>query len=227
MADIEWPVGLIPYKTMFYLQPHIGGQESPLTRTRKVYGLSAPRWVARLTFRAGHGFDPRDVGYYGPHGADPAFYAARLDALIAQLQGGLHCVRFPDFRRSRPQSYLSGYSPFATVDAGAIGAASIVVRRQHGNIGPSIGDYIGGDGRPHIVTKVSPAAGSMMSAAPPERGILIEFQPPLSAAIAQGARLECYDVTAPFRLVSEDAGQNEASFDTPVEYVLDFVEDLR
>lgn len=227
MADIEWPKGLTPYKTMFYLQPHVGGQESPLTRTRKVYGLSAPRWVARLTFRAGHGFDPRDVGYYGPHGADPAFYAARLDALIAQLQGGLHCVRFADWRRLRPQAPSSDIFPRPPVDAAPAGATFVIVRTRPGYLGPSVGDYIGGDGRPHIVTAVWPANGSMTSGAGADGAIRVEFQPPLSSPVAQGQPLIMGAVDAPFRLVSEDAGQNEAAFDAPIDYVLDFVEDLR
>lgn len=227
MADLEWPEGLMPYKTMFYLQPHIGGQESPITRTRKVYGLSAPRWMCRLTLRAGHGWDREIEGYTGPRISDPVFWAARLDALIAQLQGGLNCVLLHDFRRPRPQSYLSTYSPPTTVSAAEKGASSVVCQRPHGSIGPSIGDYIGGDGRPHIVTRVTPAAGSMMSVGPPAGAISIEFEPPLSAAIANAAQLPQYKVTAPFRLVSEDAGQNESEVGAPAEYVLDFVEDLR
>ena len=227
MADIAWPKGLWPYKTLFYLQPHVGGQESPISRTRKVYGLSAPRWVCRLSLRAGHGWDREIEGYIGPRIADPLFWAARLDALIAELQGGLNCVLLHDFRRPRPQSRLSTYTPPTTVSAALAGASSVICQRPHGYIGPSIGDYIGGDGRPHIVTKVSPAIGSMMSVAPPEGAIQIDFQPPLSAPIAAGAQLPQYEVTAPFRLVSDDAGQNESEVGAPADYVLDFVEDLR
>ncbi len=227
MADVEWPEGLWPYKTLFYLQPHIGGQESPLTRTRKVYGLSAPRWMCRLTLRAGHGWDREIEGRVGPSMSDPMFWAARIDALIAELQGGLNCVLLHDFRRPRPQSHLSTYSPDITVDAAAAGASSIVVRRGHGAIGPSIGDYVGGDGRPHIVTRVTPASGGMMSAGSEAGVITVAFEPPLARPIAQGVRLQQHKVTAPFRLVSEDAGQNEGQVDGLVEYVLDFVEDVR
>ncbi|WP_200844848.1 MULTISPECIES: hypothetical protein [unclassified Novosphingobium] len=227
MADLVWPAGLFPYKTMFYLQPHVGGQESPLTRTRKVYGLSAPRWIARLSFRAGHGYDDPAIGR-GPDGFDAAYYAARLDALIAEMEGGLNSIRFHDFRRPRPQSYLSGYAPgFATVDGAQVGATTMVIRRQSGWVGPSVGDYIGGDGRPHIITRVSPsAAGDMMSFAPPDGGIVVEFKPPLSAAIEVGAPLQMDQVTARFRLASEDAGQNEGEVGAPIEYMLDFTEDL-
>jgi len=226
VADLDWPVGLFPYKTMFYLRPHIGGQESPLTRTKKVYGLSAPQWIARLTFRAGHGYEGT-VGT-GPRGDDAAFYAARLDALIAELHGGLNCIRFHDFRRPRPQSALSSYAPsFATVDYAPAGASSVTVRRLSGWVGPSIGDYIGGDGRPHIVTRVTPGDSlSMMSYADGDGAITVEFQPPLSLPIDQDSPLQMEEVTARFRLVSEDAGENEAEVGVPIDYVLDFTEDL-
>lgn len=224
MADLEWPAGLFPYKTAFYLKPHIGGQESPLTRTKKVYGLSAPQWMARLTFRAGHGYD-RSVGR-GPSATDAVFYAARLDALIAELQGGLHCIRFHDFRRPRPQSYQSTYGG-RTVDFAPRGASAITIRGPYGSVGPSIGDYIGGDGRPHIVTKITPGPpGIMMSVFPAEEALTVEIQPPLSLPIDDGSALEMVEVTARFRLMSEDAGQNEGEVGVPIEYVLDFAEDL-
>lgn len=221
MAEIAWPKGLIPYKTMFYLQPHVGGQESPLTRTRKVYGLSAPRWMARLTFRAGFGYE----GDVGPHADDPAFFAARLDAFIAEMEGGLHTVRFHDFRRPRPQNYRSAYQ-MPTVDAAAAGASSIVVRKPARAIGPSIGDYVGGDGRPHIVTGLS-TGDAMISVTPPGGAITVTIKPPLSAPIAADSALQCFEVTAPFRLVSgDDAGQNEGEHGAPIEYVLEFEEVL-
>lgn len=227
MADLEWPKGLWPYKTMFYLQPHVGGQESPITRTRKVYGLSAPRWVCRLTIRAGHGFDWKSRDDFGPSIHNPDNWSARLDALVAELQGGLNCVLLYDFRRPVPQSIQSTATPATTVQAAPQGASFVICERKWGYIGPSIGDYIGGDGRPHIVTKVSPAAGSMMSAAPAEGLIRVDFQPPLSTPIDAGARLPQWEVTAPFRLISDDAGQNEGQVDQPIDYVLEFVEDLR
>ncbi|QJR01148.1 hypothetical protein HH800_02390 [Sphingobium yanoikuyae] len=227
MDEINWPAGLSPYKVMFYLQPHIGGQESPLTRTRKTYGLSAPRWVARLTFRAGHGYDDGGMSdRFGPRADDAMFFAARLDALIAQLKGGLQIVRFHDFRRPIPQSYLTLHSPAMTIDAASAGDNSIVINREPGAVGPSIGDYIGGDGRPHLVTDVSPKLGSMMSKAGPDGKITLTFEPPLSADIAQDAELEIERVTAPFELVSEDAGQNEGEVGAPIDYVLEFSEKM-
>lgn len=225
MDEIEWPEGLSPYKVAFYLQPHVGGQESPLTRTRKTYGLSAPRWIARLTFRAGHGYDPEGRAF-GPRADDASFFAARLDAFIAEMEGGLFPVRFHDFRRPRPQSYLTQYSPDMTVEAAPVGASSIVINRARGAIGPSIGDYVGGDGRPHIVTSVSPKLGSMMSVGSADGKITIGFKPPLSAPLTAGSMLEIEEVSALFQLTSEDAGQNEGEFGTPIEYVLEFSEKL-
>ncbi|MEO7470402.1 MAG: hypothetical protein ABIV36_25655 [Sphingobium limneticum] len=227
MDEINWPAGLSPYKVMFYLQPHIGGQESPLTRTRKTYGLSAPRWIARLTFRAGHGYDDGGMSdRFGPRADDAMFFAARLDALIAQLKGGLQIVRFHDFRRPRPQSYLTMHSPVMTINAASAGDNSIVINREPGAVGPSIGDYIGGDGRPHLVTDVSPRLGSMMSKAGPDGKITLTFEPPLSADIEQDAELEIERVTAPFELTSEDAGQNEGEIGAPIDYVLEFSEKM-
>lgn len=225
MAEIEWPEGLVPYKAMFYLQPHVGGQESPITRTRKVYGLSAPRWIARLTFRAGHGFEEAGVG---PSEADPAFYAARLDALIAEMEGGLNTVRLYDFRRPRPQHYLTNYSQPAEVAVLApIGSTSIVIQIGEGNIGPSIGDYIGGDGRPHIITGFSPKVSSMTSIAPPSGLVTLQFKPPLSAPVAAGSPLILEKVDAPFRLTSgDDAGENEGEVAALIEYSLEFTEEL-
>lgn len=226
MPEILWPEGLSPYKVMFYLQPHVGGQESPLTRTRKIYGLSAPRWIARLSFRAGHGYD--DTGLlnrFGPREDDAMFFAARLDALIAELEGGLTAVRFHDFRRPRPQSYLTQYSP-CTVDAAAAGATSITINLPPDRVGPSIGDYIGGDGRPHIVTAVTPKLGSMMSKAGTDGKVTLTFKPPLSAAIVQDAALIVEKVTAPFQLTSEDAGQNDGEVGQPIDYLLEFTEKL-
>ncbi len=224
MADIDWPAGLVPYKVMYYLQPHVGGQESPLTRTRKVYGLSAPRWIARLTFRAGHGYEAVGIA---PRGGDPAFAAARLDALIAELEGGLNKVRFHDFRRPRPQHYLSNYANAVAAASVSAGSRSISIHIGEGKIGPSIGDYIGGDGRPHIITDVSPRPAGGITAIAPASGIVTAvFKPPLSAAIAAGAPIEMTQVTARFDLQGDDAGQNESEVGTPTDYVLDFSEAL-
>lgn len=226
MADIAWPDGLVPYKTMFYLQPHVGGQESPLTRTRKVYGLSAPRWIAKLTFRAGHGGEGVGLSS-GPRCDNPSFYAAVLDAFIADMEGGLYLTRFHDFRRPRPQHFLTNYAVPATIAVTApVGATEVSVQVGEGNIGPSIGDYIGGDGRPHIVTGFSPKVASMTSIGPESGIVTLRFKPPLSAPLVAGSALEIGPVTARFRLTVETAGENDAEVGQPVEYVLEFSEEL-
>lgn len=223
MADVAWPVDLVPYRVMFYLQPHIGGQESPFTRTRKVYGLSAPRWIARLTFRGGYAGAPLtdDAAGYGP----------RLDSLIADLQGGLNKAVLHDFRRPRPlqpQQIASGL----TIDAAAAGA-SFVVMRGFAPRGRAFGagDYIGGDGRPHIVSLAATlAAGGAVSGAgtifaDATGAAIIGINPPLSQPINAGT-VPRWPVTGRFELTGEDAGQNETAIGEATDYTLDFIEDL-
>ncbi len=223
MADIAWPADLVPYRVMFYLQPHIGGQESPFTRTRKVYGLSAPRWIARLTFRG---------GYEGaPLTGNAAGFGPRLDSLIADLQGGLNKAVFHDFRRPRPLQ-AQQIAAALTIDAAPAGASFVVMR----GFAPrgrafSAGDYIGGDGRPHIVSLAATlvAGGTVSGAgtilADATGAAIIGINPPLSQAISGGA-LPRWPVTGRFELTGEDAGQNETTVGEASEYTLDFVEDL-
>lgn len=222
MVDIAWPQDLVPYRVAFYLQPHIGGQESPITRTRKTYGLSAPRWLARLTFRGGY---DGEVRFGAAEGFGP-----RLDSLIADLEGGLNIAVFHDWRRERPP--LPAIRSAPTSVGAAAGATSMVVR----GFAPfaaafSLGDYIGGDGRPHIVSAaatlaaggVVAGAGTIYANAAGEA--LVGFKPPLSAAVPNGAILS-WPVTGRFELASEDAGQNETTVGELTEYTLDFVEKL-
>lgn len=223
MADLDWPADLVPYRVAFYLQPHVGGQESPLTRTRKVYGLSAPRWVAKLTFRGGYAGDPL--------GGDQAGYGPRLDAMLADLEGGLNRVLIWDFRRPRPARAQRIVQELAcqAVPAGASGVA--VAGFAPGSVAFSVGDYLGGDGRPHIVTRAATlAAGGVMSGvghvvADAGGVAVVGFTPPLRAPIADGAPLP-WPVTGRFRLTSDDAGQNETAVGDLTEYPIDFVEDL-
>lgn len=223
MPDLIWPTDLLPYKVAFYLQAHVGGSESPLTRVRKTYGLSAPRWVARLSFRGGYDGMPvfGDQGGFGP----------RLDAIIADLRGGEVKAVFHDFRRPaplRPRRIVQAI----TLDAAAKGATVVVLRGlAPGSVAASIGDYLGGDGRPHIVSiaatiaagGVVTGAGSVMTRA--DGTAKVGINPPLSAPIAAGTLLPALAVGR-FQLTSDDAGQNETEVGQPTEYALDFVEDL-
>jgi hypothetical protein len=224
VVDIPWPSDLIPWKVAFYLQAHTGGQESPLTRTTKKYGLSAPRWIARLTFRGGYDGAPR-------HGEQQGF-GARLDGLIADLEGGLNIAVFHDFRRPRPLQPLSVVSALVA-DAAPTGATSLSVRGfARGGRAFGVGDYISAsDGRPHLVSIAATiAAGGTVSGAgtvlADQTGrAIIGFKPPLSAPTAAGTALK-WPATGRFELVSEDAGQNETEVRGLTEYVLDFTEKL-
>ncbi|WP_375292046.1 hypothetical protein [Sphingomonas melonis] len=223
MPDLLWPADLMPYKVAFYLQAHVGGSESPLTRVRKTYGLSAPRWVARLSFRG---------GYDGmPVLGDPEGFGPRLDAIIADLRGGEVKAVFHDFRRPRPLRPRSVVQA-VTLDAAAKGATFVVLRGlAAGSVAASIGDYLGGDGRPHLVSiaatiaagGVVTGAGSVMTLA--DGTAKVGINPPLSAPIAAGTPLPAL-AAGRFQLTSDDAGQNETEVGQPTEYALDFLEDL-
>jgi hypothetical protein len=224
VVDLVWPADLAPYRVAFYLRPHVGGQESPLNRQKKTYGLSAPRWVARLAFRGGYDGAPR----FG----EPDGFGARLDSLIADLEGGLNLAVFHDWRRPLPTAPLS---VTGTVKSGgaAAGATSMIVSGLASNSRAfSIGDYIGGDGRPHIVSAAATiAAGGAISGAgslvaDASGLVVVGFKPPLSAAIPVGAPLQ-WPVTGRFELVNtDDAGQNETEVGQPTEYLLEFAEKL-
>lgn len=223
MVDIAWPADLMPYKVAFYLQPHVGGSESPLTRTTKKYGLSAPRWVARLTFRG---------GYDGiPHLYEPGGFGPRLDSLIADLEGGLNIAVFHDFRRPEPLRPIDFMSSLV-FDAAAIGDTHVVIRGfAPYSIAIGVGDYVGGDGRPHIVSiaRTEEAGGNVMAGqaiiADETGAAIIGIRPHVSAPIAARA-YAAWPVTGRFELVSEDAGQNETEAGQPTEYALDFTEKL-
>lgn len=95
----------------------------------------------------------------------------------------------------------------------------------------SLGDYVGGDGRPHIVSAAATiAAGGAISGAgtiyaDAAGAAIVGFKPPLSSAVAAGAIL-AWPVTGRFELVGDDAGQNETTVGDLTEYSLDFVEKL-
>lgn len=234
MADMDWPAGLAPYRVMFYLQPHIGGSESPLTRVRKVYGLSSPRWIARMSFRAGYDGET-GIGAWG----------GQLDALIAEMEGGLNRVRLWDFRRPYPVGLRRYYRqfagmryPFAGCEEFTLGERFVIPSEAEPTNEPApagattmtfvgfvpgerafqAGDYIGGDGRVHIVS----LAGGTADA---DGRVTVAFKPPLQASVAAGAAVTMQP-TSLFRLTSEDAGQNETDVGEATEYTLDFAEDL-
>lgn len=199
MTDYDWPDDLTPYQVSFYLQPHTGGSESPFSRKTKVYGLSAPRWVCSLSFRGGYWGDPNDAGLES--------VAPRLDSFVARLKGRQNRVSLWDFRRDGTS--LGTY----TNNAIAAGATTVTLVGAAADPLP-LGYYIGGDGRPHIVTD-SEIVGSDQ---------IVSVQPPFSAdVVSGGATFE--QVAGSFRLVNDDAGANGVEVGEASVYSLDFVED--
>lgn len=206
MTDIVWPADIRPKSQMFYLQPHVGGAESPITRTRKVYGLSAPRWITKLSFERrawGRGREAEISGL--------------LDALVAKMEGGLNRVQLWDFRREfslRPQPIVA--SP--TLQAVPAGATVV----QIAGFAPYStvflpGDYIGGDGRPHMVTERAIAG--------PDGVVSASVRPPFANGAAQSLAV-LSRVSAPFRLSGDDSGSNDTVAGQRTTITLSFVEDL-
>jgi hypothetical protein len=204
VTDYTWPDDLVPYAVSFYLQPHSGGTESPFSRVSKIYGLSAPRWICSMAFRG---------GYWGARGLEAV--GPRLDALIAKLKGRQNRVLLYDFRRPKMRAQLW---PSATSNLSAVlGATSMTITNLLPGTIVRAGDYIGGDGRPHIISDDVAANTSGQAA--------VSFNPPLNAAVGAGAAV-FGNPTGIFRLVSDDAGANQTVIGEAVNITLDFVEDL-
>jgi hypothetical protein len=212
MTDYTWPDDLVPYAMSFYLQPHTGGSESPFTRQTKVYGLSAPRWVCSMSFRGGYN-GIRDQAAFGP----------RLDALLAKLRGRQNRVLLYDFRRAAMRGKLwpaSGIGNAAAVK----GSTSITLTGLVPGQPVYAGDYLGGDGRPHIIG--DDPFGVIAATADGSGEAIVSFEPPLSADVALNSVLFASAATAPFRLADDDAGQNGVEVGSTVNLSLNFVEDL-
>lgn len=209
MADLEWPDDLVPFAMSFYLQPHTGGSESPFSRVSKIYGLSAPRWVCRMAFRGGD-----SALRWGRRGA--AAYGQRLDALIARLKGRQNRIAIYDFRRDRMTAKRWAHN--AGNEAALAGATQLTVTGLvPGTAGILAGDYLGGDGRPHIV--LDDAIVGLDGKA------VATFEPPLAADVGADAAI-FGNPTGMFRLVSDDAGANFTEIGSATMIELDFVEDL-
>lgn len=233
MTDLLWPDDLRPKTMSFYLQPHVGGQESPLSRVRKVYGLSSPRWIAKMTFSA---------SWRGGDG--PMAWGPRLDALIAEMEGGLNRVLLWDFRRPYPVGLRRYYAQFTgelytfgggetfrlgerffippeaeptNLDAAQGDNTMTFVGFKPGEAVFNSGDYVGGDGRAHIVA--APVTADADGTA------VVRFRPPLSRAVAAGTAVTMQP-TSPFRVTSEDAGDNASETNGKASYTLEFSEDL-
>jgi hypothetical protein len=235
MTDFTWPVDIVPFAQSFWLQPHVGGSESPFTRTTKTYGLSAPRWVSRMAFRG---------GYDGSEGL--GLVGGRLDGFLAQIEGRLNRVRVWDFRRdtrtgsggdlqdapflgvvysfSDGTLFDDGFG-FVTTWTGPPASEpaeeGATTMRWLGFVSGTrafnVGDYVGGDGRAHIVADAPVVDGG--------GGVTVTFKPPLAAAVPAGAGIFT-EVSSPFRLVADDAGSNMTEVGQATSYDVELVEDL-
>lgn len=198
MADYDWPADIVPFQQTFYLQPHTGGTESPFTRQTKVYGLSAPRWVARITLRA-----PDSADRWGSNYAE---WGERIDAFLASLEGRLNRVSLYDFRRpGRAPGFGNAAATAGTDTITLTGASTADIR---------VGEYVGGDGRPHIITGLEVSGSDLIATVKPH------FEADIAEDAATFER-----VSGLFRLTSDDAGANPSSVGELTGYDLNFVED--
>lgn len=208
MTDYTWPEDITPYAVSFYLQPHTGGSESPFSRKTKVYGLSAPRWVCQITVKGGN-----SARFWGRQGV--GMWAQRLEAFVTKLQGRLNRAVIYDHRRPRMSSKL--WPSTASNDAVVAGATTMQITGLPVGTKVYAGDYVGGDGRPHMVLDDVIANGSGAA--------LVTVQPPFVAAISSGNAI-FGKVPGKFRLASDDAGQVGSQVGELTVFTLDFVEDL-
>lgn len=237
MADVVWPDDLEPYAMSFYLQHHTTVFESPFTRQQQVLGRSAPRWVARLSFRGGAGGQLRRQHNIG----------SRIEAILMQIRGPQKTVALYDFRRPSRGSDLLAFDDYAATvpttffddgsdfddDTGFIitptgppsnssvlaGSTWVSLSGIWPGTKPNlVGDYIDvGDGTPHIITSV-PAADI-------NGNLILTFELP-ARADASASAVGFSKVRGTFRLTSDDVGQNPTDVEGLASYELDFVEAL-
>ena len=211
MTDYTWPQALSPTEQTYYLQTHTGRSQSPFTKQQKIYELSRPVWITQLTFEGGY------AGVPGPNGRNrKADHIAKVSAELMRLKGGANRALIFDFNRRDNRG--SSATRNLTNAAGYAGDASLIV---NGFIPNSVafrqGDYIGGDGRCHMVldTVLSDVGGAAT----------VTFYPPLEANVAAGAAVYSH-VTSPFRLVSDDFGAAPVRIGTATTLTIELIEDL-
>lgn len=209
MTDYIWPSDLVPAGSSFKLQPHTGGSQSPFTRQSKIYGLSAPLWTCTLSFNAlrGSRWGIRQTG-------------ARLDAIVAKLRGRENRIALWDFDVPSPRGGLA----LATGSvAAARGDSSMTITGMPPGSPIYAGGYIGGDGRPHIIS--SDDLADVVATADGTGQATLFFDPPLQADIAADAA-SFAAVKAWFRLADDNLGDNFNQVDQAAVYSLQFLEDL-
>lgn len=210
MTDYTWPSDLIPYAQSFYLQPYTGGSESPFSRQTKIYGLGAPRWVCAMSFRG---------GYWGTK--DQAAFGPRLNALIAKLRGRENRIAIYDFRLDKMRS--RGWTTAAGNSAASLGASTMTITGLAPGTSIFSGDYVGGDGRPHIITSATDALVAVVADSSGHADV--NFEPPLKAAVGLNAAV-FGKPPGLFRLIDDDAGDNGVAVAEGINMTLKFVEDL-
>ncbi|WP_420141765.1 hypothetical protein [Sphingomonas sp.] len=203
MQIFTWPADLAPSNVTFYLQHHTGGAESPFNLRRKTYVLGPSRWVARFDFVGGI----QGEGLYGK--------GAAIDAFLAQVGGGANRVLVHDFRRPTRGGPATGAGTNSPAAAGA--SQMTWIGLQPNALAFRRGDYVGGDGRPHIVTADAFTNGSGV--------VVVSFVPPLKSAVAAGAGMYT-EVTAKFEIRDDDAGENGAAVGEVERISVSMVEDL-
>ena len=95
---IDWPVDLVPQEASFFPVPNTLVTRSPFSRTQQVQVRGPATWRATLAF-----------------GVADAAVAARLDALLAQLDGAAGEVRVWPFKRRIPRGTGRGYGMGAAI----------------------------------------------------------------------------------------------------------------
>ncbi|HKF95106.1 MAG TPA: hypothetical protein VKB96_11020 [Gammaproteobacteria bacterium] len=210
MTDYAWPEGLCPDRVSFSLETQTGRNVSPLTRQQKTYELTAPLWRCTIMFTGNY----RGVrGRNDPYGQQNI--GGRVDALLAKLRGGANRLSIYDFDRPLIRGTNDGWS--LTNTAVAAGAETATISGFMPNTPAFLaGDYVGGDGRPHLVLDDVTANSSGVAT--------ISVYPPFIASIASGAML--YG-KAPgwFRLTGDEYGQVMPDLGGDVTYQLEFLED--
>lgn len=232
LPDVPFPDEACPYRVLFYLQPYNSRSRSPWTRRTKTISLSKPLWIARLTFRTGYDGDEGVMAWGGV-----------MDAWIAELEGGAQTTGLWDFRRPYPPGLRRYYSRFAgrrlpfaddeefrmgerfviPADAEPVNEAAVRGASEMAFVGFKPGervfidgDYIGGDGRPHLVLRPGAIADA-------DGRAVVRFTPPLDFDVAAGAAVTMQP-PGRFQLASDDAGANETTVGELTEYTLDFIE---
>lgn len=235
MADYDWPDALAPYAAAFYLQTHSVIHTSPLTRQQQVLARTAPRYVCRMSLR---GMED-DKG-------------AALDGFLTKLRGPQNRVLLYDYRRpvalgdteslgdwlADVYGDVVGFSDttefsdgtgfavtftgdFQTVGLTASGSTSFVVTGHKPNVTVfKAGDRIGWHNHKRIYTVTEDAVADGID------NLTVYFEPPLKDDVPAGTAPVTTKPRAPFRLTTDDAGNNPTDVEGLSSFELDFVEDL-